>query len=51
MSTTSPERSAAQAAPEDDAGEEDQVEGVTSEQVLHAQDESRAEGEPYEDAE
>ncbi len=25
------------------------LEGVTSEQVMHAQDESRAEGEPYED--
>lgn len=31
--------------------EQERLEGVTSEQVRHAQDESRAEGDPYEDAE
>ncbi|WP_327065527.1 hypothetical protein OG500_07030 [Kitasatospora sp. NBC_01250] len=30
---------------------QERLEGVTSEQVQHAQDESRAEGDPYEDAE
>jgi hypothetical protein len=34
---------------EDQVDDEDEpVEGQTSEQTLHAQDESRAEGEPYE---
>ncbi|WP_157537405.1 hypothetical protein [Kitasatospora azatica] len=49
MSTVSPERAeqTAEAAKEED----ERLEGVTSEQVLHAQDESRAEGEPYEDPE
>lgn len=47
MSTVIPD-SAAEAAT---AEEEIPVEGVTSEQVMHAQDESRAEGEPYPDDE
>ncbi|GAB2694600.1 hypothetical protein [Kitasatospora kifunensis] len=44
-----PDEAAEQRAAQIEAQE--QLEGVTSEQVRHAQDESRAEGEPYEDAE
>ncbi|MDH6119041.1 hypothetical protein [Kitasatospora sp. GAS204B] len=50
MSTVSPHR--ADTEPDDTEAEDlNALEGVTSDQVQHAQDESRAEGEPYEDAE
>jgi len=53
MPTVSPERAGSTAAAEEVEEEEDTslLEGVTSEQVSHAGEESRAEGEPYEDAE
>ncbi|WP_329570889.1 hypothetical protein [Kitasatospora sp. NBC_01266] len=50
MSTASPDRAETEAEPVE-AEDPNSLEGVTSEQVLHAQDESRAEGEPYENAE
>jgi hypothetical protein len=53
MTTVSPQPPGETEQPTKTAVEEATVglEGITSEQVLHAQDESRAEGEPYEDAE
>jgi hypothetical protein len=53
MSTVSPEPPGENGQPTKTAQVEATVdlEGVTSEQVRHAQDETRAEGEPYEDAE
>ncbi|GAA1933319.1 hypothetical protein [Kitasatospora viridis] len=53
MPTVSPRRAEHDAAAAEEAEEEDTtlLEGVTSEQVRHAGEESRAEGEPYEDAE
>ncbi|MCX4744860.1 hypothetical protein OG455_04880 [Kitasatospora sp. NBC_01287] len=51
MSTVSPQRDRSAAADAAEAEDPDLLDGVTSEQVKHATDETRAEGEPYEDAE
>ncbi|MFE0461269.1 hypothetical protein ACFW1A_18690 [Kitasatospora sp. NPDC058965] len=53
MSTINPEPPGESEQPTKTAVEEATVglEGITSEQVRHAQDETRAEGDPYEDAE
>ncbi|WP_181442467.1 hypothetical protein [Streptomyces tateyamensis] len=53
MSTVSPEPPGTTGEPSKTAAAEATVdlEGVTSEQVQHAQDENRAEGDPYEDPE
>ncbi|MCC9305963.1 hypothetical protein LN042_02375 [Kitasatospora sp. RB6PN24] len=50
MPTVSPERPGGGAAGAKEQEQEDTtlLEGVTSEQVKHAQDESRAEGDPFE---
>ncbi|MDH6142698.1 MULTISPECIES: hypothetical protein [Kitasatospora] len=50
MPTVSPERPGEDATPAKEKEQEDTtlLEGVTSEQVKHAQDESRAEGDPFE---
>ncbi|MFE9423262.1 hypothetical protein ACFYNO_09875 [Kitasatospora sp. NPDC006697] len=48
---TAPAEADQGAVPAEEPGDTSLLEGITSDQVMRAREESRAEGEPYEDAE